>query len=254
MELEAASRATFNGTEAFASYQRWAESGATQDLEDAILKAIPVFGKIFWYKVGCDVGFVTASDYLSSVSYKLLVVMQGKSLPLDCELSYVSYLYKVVRGSILAEYGKARSHSQRVFSSWTSCAMPPQGRLVSVADVDAKLFIEALPRMIAVNVAPRIRFSGVKRRACLVILERYATGKLLSKRMIEKYFNLPKAEVEFLMEYVAVAVRRYLYDIRDDLREVGGAAIHWRGLYEWVNPPTAVYRSGYFDERTPSVA
>ncbi len=252
MELEAASRATFNASEAFASYKKWLETGAQGDLEDAILKAIPLFGRVFWYKMHLGVGLLTVSEYLSGVSYQLLLVMQRKLLPVDNEQAFTAYLAKVFRSSIGRQYSAARS--DKVFSTWTSCAMPPQGRLVSQADVDAKMFIESLPKLIVTNVAPRIRFNGVRRRACLVILERYVTGKLISKRMIEKYFNLPKAEVVFLMDYVMVAVRRYLYEIRDDLRGVSGSAVHWRELYEWVLPPTAVYRSGYYDERTPSVA
>lgn len=208
---------------------------------------MPMFGKTFWFKFAAS-GSVTFSEYVSTASYLVFCRMQKKLLPLDT-VGFNARLWLLMRDAIRVEY--ERSKTGKIFSVWTSGVMPPQGRLVTEADVDTKLFVEGLPKLIARNVVPRIRFTGIKRRACLLILERFVTGKLLSQKMLIRYFKLPKQDVVFLLDYMLVQVRRFLYEIRSQLRSAGGAAGSWRELYEWVSPTAD---SGCTGERTYSAA
>ena len=96
---------------------------------------------------------------------------------------------------------------------------PPCGRLVRIQDVEDKLFLEQLPRLILTYFQSHHRLAGKELSVALVVLKTILRGKPIQPEALAKDFELPGTRVQFVIDYTVCLVRQCLWGLRNELAE-----------------------------------
>jgi hypothetical protein len=222
----------FDLEEAFELYLTYCEDGSKESLEKAWLAALPSIRENFKGIYGRD---ANPKDLVSDVAMAYYNSLRDKKFDPTLGIDY----FKV--GLFWKAYSSGRSaikHSRigRVSTKsygWGGVKFP-RGRLVTKSDIDFKIFLEQLPHMIAENVLPRFRFKDkAHRNACSQILFNFLTNQKSFTGQVAVHFGLPENRVKFLIDYVKVQVRSYLYEVKDEFKS--HVLSDWRDVFELVD-------------------
>lgn len=217
----------FDEVRAFELYAIYCNSGRVNDLNAAFEAAVPSIRR-FMRRVR-RAGY-PATEFVSVVSSSYFYEIKNKKVRQDGGPDgYASGLWWICFRSCKSHI--ANMKAGRLFKrhhSWY-CRPLPYGYVLNQTDMEHKIFLEELPKSIALSVLPRIRFKDKKyQKACKQILFNFLTNQRNFTGQICHIFNIPKEEVKLLVDHVRVQIKAYLYEMRrsfearimEDWREV----------------------------------
>ena len=217
----------FNEVRDYEHYLLYLDSGSKKDLNVAFESAVPSIRK-FLGNIRKE-GFpqsefisIIAWAYHEEIKRKKIVAENGPD-------SYAAALRWVCFRSCKAHLTKTRSG--RLIPKhhiWYCCPLP-YGYIPDQVDMEHKIFLEEIPKMVALNVLPRIRFKKtIYNKACRQILFNLLTNQKNFTVQISYLFDIKTDTVKFLVDHVKVQVKNYIYEFRslfnshimEDWREV----------------------------------
>src|SRR5689334_3661030 len=86
-------------------------------------------------------------------------------------------------------------NGHQTFDFGAACVLPPIGRLPSIKDVERKLWLEAVPRLILESTRERNRLEGDHRRASDAVVQLLLRGKPISRKALIEQFGIPAEHV-----------------------------------------------------------
>lgn len=140
------------------------------------------------------------------------------------------------------QHYQAKSRSSQVIRRhhrWF-CQDMPYGRTMTPSQVEVKIFLEELPKLIATTLISRIRFKDKAcRKACKQILFNLLTNQKTYTGQVATHFGISRDRVQFLVDYMRVQVKSFLYEIKNefDWRVVSD----WRDVFEFMDLDEATY-------------
>jgi hypothetical protein len=220
---------------AFDAYVLWRETQLPDALDDAFHRALPVIGRLVirvFFATRGDVVGLDEDDLVSVAAAALHGALARGGYTGTSPYQYYSFLRGVARRAVLKELNRNR---YRVYDFASRCCKPPSARLQSTQDMEFKVFLERLPRLLYRQTRAAIegsaRIDPPERRLSLHVLTCLLSGRpLLAPKILARQFELDRAGVRFVMDWTTVAVRRQLYAMRDELHD-GRVVDDWYDLF-----------------------
>ena len=220
---------------AFDAYVSWRETQSPDALDDAFHQALPVIGPVvirLHFATRGDVIGLDEDDLVSVAAADLHGALARGGYAGTSPYQYYSFLRGVARRAVMKELNRNR---YRVFDYASRCSKPPSARLQSTQDMEFKVFLERLPRLLYRQTRAAIegsaRIDPPERRLSLHVLTCLLSGRpLLAPRVLAQHFELDRTRVRFIMDWTTVAVRRQLYAMRDELHD-GRVVDDWYDLF-----------------------
>jgi hypothetical protein len=220
---------------AFDAYVSWRETQSPDALHDAFHQALPVIGPVvirLHFATRGDVIGLDEDDLVSVAAADLHGALARGGYTGISAYQYYGFLRGVARRAIMKELNKNRF---RVFDYASRCIKPPSARLQCTQDMEFKIFLEHLPRLLYRQTRAAIegsaRIDPPERRLSLHVLTCLLSGRpLLAPKILARHFELDRAGVRFIMDWTTVALRRQLYAMRDELHD-GRVVDDWYDLF-----------------------
>lgn len=203
----------FDEVRAFELYDAYRGSGSEADLNAAFEAAVPSIRR-FMRRVRrheyppTEFVSVISVAYYNEIKNKRIVAEGGPdayaaALWWTCRRTCRSYIASI----------KAGKFFNRHFSWY--CRPLPYGHVFNQIDVEHKIFLEELPKSIALSVLPNLRFKNTKyHKACKQILFNFLTNQKNFTGQICYLFDIPKETVKLLVDHVRVQIKAYIHEMR----------------------------------------
>jgi hypothetical protein len=220
---------------AFAAYVLWRETQLPDALDDAFHRALPVIGRLVirvCFATRGDVIGLDEDDLVSVAAADVYGALARGGYTGTSRYQYYGFLRGVARRAVMKELNKNR---YRVYDYAYRCSKPPSARLQCTQDMEFKVFLERLPRLLYRQTRAAIegsaRIDPPERRLSLHVLTRLLSGRpLLAPRILAQHFEMDRARARFIVDWTTVAVRRQLYAMRDELHD-GRIVDDWYDLF-----------------------
>lgn len=226
--LREAIQRTYERGAAFDSYTLWHITGNQADLDQAFTASLPlVRTAVHRYQRRKN---VDRKEMVSIASCALYRALMDPASHVTGEAGLPRYLVGRMRSAILAAM---RADRQYVYDFDYACVSPPAGNVPHHRDMEFKLFLEELPKVLRDYVHDHTRLSGAERHAGTRILAWVLRGHNIVPEFVSQHFQLDLETVRFLIDYVVVMVRKCLTEMK---RVDGGIVEDWYDLYELYTP------------------
>ena len=118
--------------------------------------------------------------------------------------------------------GELQDNGHQVFDFGYACERPPQGRLVSMADIEAKIWLEQLPREILRHVRESSRLEGNQRDASDAVAQLILRREPISRRALIETFHIASEKVTFVIVRVSTLADGDALTVFEGRGQVGG--------------------------------
>lgn len=205
----------FDSKSAYKAYHRHLTYKSKNSIERAFRALMPLFGvmhrqgKFYRHDTPRLIDFVNyASFSLFSELRRVRSDLYGVSM-----VNFIIHFKRIIRGGVYRQV--ISTETTRIVDFGYNCKSYTCGSLVTHEDVEAKLMLEAIPAILWHKVCEDCRFSDAfRRRVCAYILGRFVHGKKPVPKVLKQHFGLSKEKSQFFEDYVIVAARRVLVEMR----------------------------------------
>jgi len=197
-------------------YLRWFATENIKHFEAAVPLITRLVGclwrKMFRWSLAYDF------DVLDPAAYSIILRFYKMTLPVD-GYSLPSFMDVMARRQITREYNRAwvpegdgrvvRTYSLRPFAT--------------ASDVENRIFIEDLKELMFLRLATYPRLTHEEGLACCYIGECLMDGKLVSHRVLQDKYGIPKDRQRTYVDIAKVVMRKELYAVRKAIPHLYGS-------------------------------
>lgn len=221
----------FEAERAYELYEAYRQTNTEEALMAAFEAAVPSI-RLFLKKIRHR--GATINELVSIISWAYYVEIKRQKIIADNGAdSYVSALRWVCFRSCKSYLSLMRAN--RIFkrSQVWYCRPMPYGHVLDQVDVEHKIFLEELPKTIALNIVPRLRFKGKHLKACKQILFNMLTSQKTFTGQIAHMFDIPAENVKVLVDHVRVQIKAYIHEMRNTFQ--ARIMEDWRDVYDMIH-------------------
>lgn len=171
------------------------------------------------------VSMVICEDLLQAVLLSFWTVLSGKkpSVLLGSG-AFLGYLKKVFDGAVQRTFDSSYDDASKMEEP-NLYFRERSPRFPLPYDVEDAIFVEELPRSLALDISSSLRFGGKAREASVYVFRRLLHGKAVLPIWLSRAYEI--SEPEFFIDHVKVCIRRHLYDARKLLSSRPRAPALW---------------------------
>jgi hypothetical protein len=208
----------FDSKAAYKAYHRHLTYNSKNSIDRAFRALMPLFGvmhrqgKFHRHESPRVIDFVNyASFSLFAELRRVRTSLYGVSMA-----HFIVHFRRVIRGGVYQQI--ISTETTRIVDFGYNCKVYTCGSLITHSDVEAKMMLESIPSILWHKVCEDCRFKDAsRRRICAYILGRFVHGKRPVLKVLKTHFGLSKEKAQFFEDYVLVAARRVLVEMRPNV-------------------------------------
>jgi len=221
--------APFERAAAFEAFNHWQQTLAASALDQAVQLALPCVG--FAYRILFlqqarirKLDPMTRDELLAGGAAEVFERLRNKRDFVGDADAYERYLVATARRLMSGMCPRPEVLDYDVSSLWH-----PMGRVRDIRDVEYQLLLEKLPTLLWRYFRDQCRLVGSERHAAADVLRRMLSGRGLGLMRLKQQFRV--LDPDFIVNYVLVLVRRFLYELRAEYGRIVEVPTEWAPVW-----------------------